>query len=93
MFGDIEFTCDMEARTARVVVPDVARMDLSPIRNPVTRKPHRAQIRRHDGWEYRSAEMASAAAVGTGKIQFDYDSRYGFLTYVAYGPHGIIDQR
>ncbi|MFP6644989.1 MAG: DUF1326 domain-containing protein [Candidatus Latescibacterota bacterium] len=93
VFADIEFTCDMEARTARVVVPDVARMDLSPIRNPVTGKPHRAQIHLPDGWEYRSAEMASADAVGTGKIQFDYDSRYGFLTYVAYGPHGIIDQR
>ena len=65
----------------------------SSLRNPGTRKPHRAQIRLPDGWEYRSAEMASAAAVGTGKIQFDYDSRYGFLTYVAYGPHGIIDQR
>ncbi len=93
VFAEIEFTWDMDARTARVAVPDVATMDLSPILNPVTGAPHRAQIHLPDGWEYRSAEMASADAAATGEINFDYTHRYGFLTYVAYGPYGVIDAR
>ena len=43
VFADIEFTCDMEARTARVVVPDVARMDLS---RSATRSPESRTVPR-----------------------------------------------
>ena len=83
----------MEARTARVAVPEFATMDLTPILNPVTGAPHRAQIHLPDGWEYRIAEMASADARASAGIKFDYAHRYGFLTYVAYGPQGVIDER
>ena len=37
--------------------------------------------------------MASADAAATGEIKFDDTHRYGFLTYVAYGPYGVIDAR
>ena len=61
------------------------------ILNPVTGKPYRAQIVLPDGWEFRTAEMASADARATAGIKFDYTHRYGFLTCVAYGPYGLID--
>ena len=91
VFADNEFTFDIEAGTGRAAVPDFAMVDLSRILNPVTGKPYRAQIVLPDGFEYRSAEMASADARATAGIKFDYTHRYGFLTYVAYGPYGIID--
>ena len=92
VFAEIEFTYDMEGRTGRVVVPEFVTMDLTPILNPVTGAPHRAQIHLPNGFEYRSAEMASADAAGTAAIKFDYKKRYGFLTYVAYGPYGVIEE-
>ncbi len=92
IFADIEFTCDIEAGTGRAAVPDFAEVDLTRILNPVTGAPYRAQIVLPDGWEYRTAEMASADARGTAGIKFDYTHRYGFMTYVAYGPYGLIDE-
>ncbi len=93
VFADIEFTCDIEAGTGRAAVPEFAMVDLPRIVNPVTGKPYRAQIVLPDGWEFRTAEMASADAKATAGIKFDYTRRYGFMTYVAYGPHGLIDER
>jgi hypothetical protein len=92
IFADIEFAFDIEAGTGRAAVPDFAMMDLTRIVNPVTGKPYRAQIVLPDGWEFRTAEMASADASATAGIKFDYTHRYGFMTYVAYGPYGLIDE-
>jgi hypothetical protein len=35
--------------------------------------------------------MASGTFTGQGQIAFDHTNRYGMMTQVAYGPHGIID--
>ncbi len=93
VFADIEFAYDMDARTARVAVPVFAAMELSLIRNPVTAARCRAQIHLPDGWECRSAESASADARGSAGVKFDDTHRYGFSTYVAYGPQGLIEGR
>jgi hypothetical protein len=37
--------------------------------------------------------MASADAVASAEIKFDDTQRDGFLTYVAYGPYGVIEER
>ena len=91
VFTSIDFEWDIENRTGRVVIPEVGEMTMESIKNPVTGKPYRAKIVLPDGWEFREAVMASADLKGTGDIKFDYTLRYGFLTYVAYGPHGLID--
>jgi hypothetical protein len=72
-------------------VPGHLEMSLEPIRNPVTGKPHRAQIRLPEGFEFREAEMASGTFSGTGDIRFQNRNCYGFLTVVAYGPYGVIE--
>jgi hypothetical protein len=91
VFARIDFACDMAGRTGGFTVPGHLEMTLEPIRNPVTGAPHRAQIRLPEGFEFREAEMASGSFKGTGAIRFDNRSCYGFLTYVAYGPYGVID--
>jgi len=90
VFAAIEFACDLERRTARFAVPGHLEMTTEPIRNPVTGKEHRAQIRLPDGFEFREAEMASGRFTGTGEIKFDNKNCYGALIYAAYGPEGII---
>jgi hypothetical protein len=68
-------------------------MSLEPIRNPVTGKVHRAQIVLPAGFEFRNAEMASGTFEASGDIELKSSGVYGFLTDVAYGPFGIIEDK
>lgn len=91
LFAEIEFDWDLDARTGRMAVRDVFDADLTPILNPVTGEPHRALIRLPDGFEFRDAEMASSRIEScVPQLEQSYDRGYGFLTYAAYGPYGII---
>ncbi len=90
LFADIEFEWDIEGRTGRFVVADVLEADIEPIRNPVTGEPHYIAIRPHDGFEFREAEMASSTFWARGELEQKYNKRFATITYVSYGPHGII---
>ena len=93
VFAEIEFACDIAARTGRFRVPGLMELAIEPIRNPVTGEPHRAQIRLPEGFEFREAEVASATFRNADRdvLQADHQHVYGALTYVTYGPYGIID--
>jgi hypothetical protein len=91
VFAPIEFACDIPARTGRLVVQDVMEMTIEPIRNPVTGLPHHAIIRLPEGFEFREAEVASGTFSGEGaELGFRNRDCYAALTYVAYGPYGIV---
>ena len=90
IFADIEFEWDIEGRTGRFVVEGVLEADIEPIRNPVTGEPHFISIRPHDGFEFREAEMASADFWAKGELEHAYKKRFAAITFVSYGPHGII---
>jgi hypothetical protein len=91
VFADIEFACDIAARTGRFVVDGMIDLAIEPIRNPVTGLPHRARIVLPEGFEFREAEMASADFSVHGLLEFGHSRRYATLWYAAYGPQGIID--
>lgn len=92
IIAPIEFSCDLKARTGHFKVGEEMAMSLQPIKNPVTGVEHSAQIRLPNGFEFREAEMASGSFTSRhAELAFDNEDCYGFLTYVAYGPHGIID--
>jgi len=91
-FVSIEFEYDWDARTGRTTIDGLGELSIEPIRNPVTGSPHRAQILLPDGFEFRSAEMASSTFRSTGPIALDRAGCYGFLARVAYGPYGLIDR-
>jgi hypothetical protein len=74
------------------VVANVLAAEIEPIRNPVTGKPHFIALRPQDGFEFREAEMASANFWSRGEIEQKYEKRFASLTYVSYGPHGIIPE-
>lgn len=65
LFAPIELEIDVEARTARLMIPDCIETELEPLKNPVTGAPHRARIDLPNGLEFRQAEVAS----GRSKVQ------------------------
>ena len=68
IFADIEFECDLEARTGHFNVPGHMEMRLEPIRNPVTGAAQSSQIVLPGGFEFRTAEMASGTFQSNGDI-------------------------
>jgi hypothetical protein len=92
IFAPIEFEWDLEARTGGMAVRDVLQATLEPIRNPVTNAPHLASIRLPEGFEFREAEMASSSFWSEGDVSQEHANCYGFLTYVTYGPYGVIEE-
>lgn len=57
VFTAIDFTLDVDARTASLKVPGWIEGRGEPIRNAVTGEPSRAQITLPDGFEYHTAEI------------------------------------
>jgi hypothetical protein len=94
IFARLDFTCDMQARTAAFRVPGLIDLDVSPIKNPVTGKNYFAQIVLPSGFEFRVAEMASADFTSLGPdLGMAHKKVYGSMWYAAYGPYGIIEDR
>lgn len=57
VFAPIEFTLDIEGRTAGLSVPGLIESRGEPLVNPVTGETHRARINLPDGFEYEVAEV------------------------------------
>ncbi|MFQ5913710.1 MAG: DUF1326 domain-containing protein [Nitrospinota bacterium] len=77
LFEPIEFTVDVDKRTARLVVPGIIESVGEPIRNPVTGKEHRVRVTLPDGFEYTEAEFGSGSTKAKGAIELDFTDRYG----------------
>ena len=92
LFAEIRFEWDLDGRRGRFVVSDVLDAEIEPIRNPVTGEPHFVAIHLHDGFEFREAEMASATFWSKGEIEQSHSKRYAAISYVSYGPYGIIPE-
>jgi hypothetical protein len=90
LFAAIDFEWNISERTGRFVVSDVLEANIEPIRNPVTDDPHFIAIHPHDGFEFREAEMASSNFWARGELPQRYQKRFASITYVTYGPNGII---
>lgn len=92
IFAEIDFEFDLAGRRGRMEVKNVLKGSIEPIRNPVTGAEHRAQIRLPEGFEFRDAEMGSATYEANGALPMAHAKRYAALTFVTYGPYGIIDE-
>jgi hypothetical protein len=90
---DFELECDFGMTQGRFTAKGLFECSIQPIRNPVTGKSFRAAIQLHDGFEFKGAEVGSATFDGTGELQMRHADRYGVLTYVAYGPYGLIAEQ
>ena len=89
LFKPIEFSCDIEGRTARVVVPGVLESTGRPIRSPVTGEPHRVRIDLPDGIEFTLAEVGSATTKATAAVALDLSDSYGQFSRLRHSGTGI----
>ena len=89
IFAPIEFSFDMEERTARICIPGVLESDVEPIKNPVTGAPHRIEVMMPEGFEHRQAEIASATIRSSGAIKFETKASHSSLATVVQTPQGV----
>lgn len=90
LFRPIEFACDLEARTARVVVPGVIESIGEPIRNPVTGAEHRVRVHLPEGFEYTEAEYGSGSTKATRGVELDFEDSYGQFAMLHLTHDGVV---
>lgn len=71
-------------------IAGVLETSVEPIRNPVTGAEHRIQVNMPEGFEHRSAEIASADIRSTGAIKFDVKASHSSLAHVTQTPQGVV---
>jgi len=90
VFTDLEIEIDVDARKARVVVPDYVEMTGQPIRNAVSGEESRAQIVLPAGFEYAVAEIGSASSRTSGPVRVEIDDKYGQFARLHLNNNGVV---
>ena len=86
----IELDYDLEERVGRLRVPGVLEASVSPMRNPVTGRAHRARIALPAGFEYTEAEVASGTAHAAGAIPLDFTDTHAHLARIHWSTYGVV---
>ena len=89
LFEPIEFECDIEARTAHVVIPGVAESTGRPIVNPAG-EVHRVRIDIPNGIEFELAEMGSANVRTNAAITLDIQDGFGQFNVIRHSGSGVV---
>lgn len=90
LYRPIEFSIDIDARTAEVRVPGVLQSRGEPIRSPATGQPHRVRIDIPNGIEFELAEIGSAVTSAEGAIPLDLRHTYGQFNRLRHSGSGVI---
>ena len=90
IYAPIEFSCDIEARKARVRVQGLVESEGSPIINPHTGDAHRSQIRLPNGFEYTVAEVGKGTSRVSAAIQLSLDGTHGQFHLMHLNQDGVI---
>ncbi|WP_027857576.1 DUF1326 domain-containing protein [Marinobacterium jannaschii] len=90
LYRRIDFSCDIEAHTARVVIPAVLVATGAPLKSPATVEKPSMQHQAAAGSEYAAAEMGAGSVQSEGPIRLDISNRYGQFNRLRHNGHGII---
>jgi len=90
LFVPVDFSVDVEGRTARLNVDGHVEMVGQPIRNPVSGDPVRAQICLPDGFEYEVAEVGDGRSRSIAPIALEHANSYGQFAYLHLDSHGVV---
>lgn len=92
LFKPIEFEVDIDARTARAVIPGVLDSTGCPIRPPHSDGEHRVRIDIPNGIEFEFAEIGSATT-RTGQeaaVRLDLKNSYGQFNRLRHSNSGVV---
>jgi hypothetical protein len=90
LYAPIEFEVDIDARRARLRVPNLIEGSGEPIRNPVTGAEHRARIELPNGFEYTVAEIGSGTSTASAAIPMELSDSYGQFAHLHLSTHGVV---
>jgi hypothetical protein len=90
LYEPIELEVNLDARTARAVIPGILEASGRPIVSPATGQPHRVRIDIPQGIEFEQAEIGSASATGTGAIRFALSDSYGQFSRLRHSNKGVV---
>jgi hypothetical protein len=90
LFKPIEFDVDIDARTAKLSIPDVVESIGSPIRGPVSGDPHRIRIDMPEGIEFEIAEIGNGSSEATGAIKLQLENTYGQWNVLRMTGSGVV---
>jgi len=90
LFRPIDYEVDIEARTARVVIPGVLESAGRPIKSPATGQEHRVRIDIPHGIEFELAEIGSATTTATAAIRLDLKGTYGQFNRLRHSGKGTV---
>jgi len=90
IFAKIDFEVDIDARTARLVVPGVTEGRGEPIKNPVTGAEHRVRIDIPHGFEYSIAEMGRGWTKVSRPFAMTLSDSYGQFAHINLCQSGIV---
>jgi hypothetical protein len=62
----------------------------SPIRNPITGKPHRATVSLPTGFEYTEAEFLSGTGKTSGPIKLEFNGTHAHIAKVNWNTRGLV---
>lgn len=90
IFKSIQFQVDIEARTAKVIIPGVLESTGRPIKSPATGGEHRVRIDIPNGIEFELAEVGNASTKTTGPIKLDLKDSYGQFNKLRHSGTGVV---
>ncbi len=90
LFVPIELLIDVDAREAKVSVPDLVESIGTPIINPHSGQPSRARIDLPNGFEYSLAEMGNGSTRAQAGIRLNLSNSYGQFTILHMNQDGVI---
>lgn len=91
LFLPIDFAVDVDARTARLEVPNAISAKGEPIRNPVTGAEHRVRIDFPNSFEFKLAEIGSGTSQTTGPIALNLKDSYGQFAHLHLSHRGRLN--
>jgi hypothetical protein len=90
VFAKIDFTLDVEGRTARIAVPGYIDGRGEPIVNAVTGAEHRARINLPAGFEYTAAEVGRGWTRTAGPIPMDLKDSHAHFADLHMTQNGVV---
>ena len=90
VFARIDLDINVNARTARFVVPGVVEARGEPIENPVTKEKHRVRVDMPGGFEFNLAEFGRGWAKTMGAIKLNLDNSHAHFAELDITGTGVI---
>ena len=90
IFTAIEFECDVESRTARVVVPGILNSTGEPMKDRFSGKTHEVRLLLPNGMEFTDCYCGSGRTKATGEIALDHEGTWGQFTIYHLNQSGVV---